>query len=351
MALDDFEGLLDWSRLDAWLDGQSGIPGRGPVHSVKRLAGGTQNNVFLMGRAGGTFVLRRPGKHLRPKSNATMMREARVLAALKGSGVPHSELYATCEDPAVIGASFYIMAPLEGFSVIGSLPGRWGSDPAWRRAMGEELVRAAVALGAIDPEAVGLGDYGKAENWHVRQVERWRSQLEGYRELPGYDGHDLAGVDQVGRWLSDNQVTGPVSIIHGDYQHPNIMFSLERPVISGLIDWELSSLGDPLLDFGWLLQNWHEDGDPPGHEPPCTPWQGFLTRQELVRLYGELSGRDMADMPWFFVLACYKLACLVEGNYARSKAGHMPAEVGTFFHNYAIWLLAKAQQVIGRGEI
>lgn len=349
--LDDFDGLLRWPALDEWIAAHD-VPGTGPVTAIRKLTGGSQNNLFVLTRDGGTSVLRRPPKHLRANSNTTMTREARVLGAIKGSGVPHAELYGACDDESVIGACFYVMAPLEGFSPHGPLPGRYANEASWRRALGEEFVRAGATLGQIDYKAAGLEGFGKVENWHGRQVDRWRSQLEGYRELPGYDGHDLPGVDAIGTWLSDNVPDNQrIGIIHGDFQYPNVMFHEDRPAISGLIDWELSTLGDPLIDLGWMLSSWWEEGDPEGKEPVVSPWDSFLTRRELVKLYGELSGRDMGAMPWFLVLACYKLACILEGSYARAKAGQASVDIGNRLHAYALWLLAKAQQVIAKGAI
>jgi aminoglycoside phosphotransferase (APT) family kinase protein len=345
-VLDDFGKLIDWPKLDAWLASQP-VPGSGPVTAVQKLQGGLQNNIFLLSRGRESFILRRPPKHLRPNSNETMVREARVLKALAGSAVPRPEFYALCDDPSVIGACFYLMQPLEGFAPRGQLEGQYATDPAWRRAMSEELVKAAAALGAVDPKAVGLEDLGKAEDWYGRQVARWRSQLEGYRATPGYDPAALPNVDAVGRWLSDNLPTDRrIGIIHGDFQFPNVMFSARAPRISGVIDWELATLGDPLLDLGWVLSSWWEAGDPEGKQPMVSPWEGFLPRGELIRLYGRVSGRDMSAMPWFFALACYKLACLLEGTYARSKAGQVPAAVGEQVHSYAVWLMAKAMQLI-----
>jgi aminoglycoside phosphotransferase (APT) family kinase protein len=298
-----------------------------------------------MERSGGSFVLRRPSKHLRPGSNETMLREARVLTALDGSAVAHPQLYASCDDATVIGACFYVMASLEGFAPSQQLPGNYASDPHWRRSMGEELVRGAAALGTLDHEAVGLGDLGKPEGWHERQVERWRSQLDGYRSLPNYDGA-LPHVDAIGRWLNDHQPRDQrIGIVHGDFQFANVMFSLQAPRISGVVDWELTSLGDPMLDLGWILTSWWEDGDPEGKRPLVQPWQDFLSRAELVKRYGELSGRDMRDAPWFFTLACYKLACLLEGTYARSRQGQIPEHIGQSVHGYALWLMSKAAQI------
>jgi aminoglycoside phosphotransferase (APT) family kinase protein len=123
------------------------------------------------------------------------------------------------------------------------------------------------------------------------------------------------------------------------------MFSLKAPRIAGVIDWELTTLGDPMLDLGWILTSWWEEGDPDGKKPLVNPWDGFRSRAELVGLYAEATGRSMADLPWFFALACYKLACLLEGTYAASKAGKVPVEVGESVHGYASWLMTKGRQI------
>lgn len=344
-ALDNFEGTIDWPRLNEWIAAQE-LPGSGPITGASKLAGGVQNNVYLLERGDTSLVLRRPSKHVRPGSNETMLREARILKALADTEVPHPQLYAACGDESVIGACFYLMEPLEGFAPSGDLPGQYGTDPSWRRTMGEELVRAAAALAAIEPQTIGLGDLGKPDNWHERQVSRWRSQLDGYRDMPNYDSA-LPHVDEVGRWLTDNlPADRRIGLVHGDLQFPNVMFSHHAARITGVIDWELASQGDPLLDLGWILTSWLEEGDPEGKNPLVKPWDGFLSRNELVSLYGELTGRDLSVMPWFFTLACYKLACLLEGTYARSRAGQLPEHIGEKVHGYAVWLMNKATQII-----
>jgi len=341
------EGLIDRGRLNDWIAGRD-LPGSGPVTGFTKLKGGLQNAVFLVERDGGSFVLRRPPARLRDGHNATMLREARVLTALAGSAVPHPSVYAVCDDPAIIGACFYLMEPIEGFARSGELPGNYATDASWRRAMGDELVRAAAALGAVDHQAVSLADLGKPENWHARQVERWRSQLEGYATAtPGYDPRALPHFDEVGRWLSDNLPEDRrIGIVHGDLQFPNVMFSLAAPRIAAVLDWELASLGDPMLDLGWILSSWFEEGDPEGKSPMVKPWDGFLPRAELIALYGERSGRDMRAVPWFFALACYKLACLLQGTVAAAKAGKVPENVGASVHAYSTWLTTKARQII-----
>lgn len=346
LDLPNFDGLLDWPKLQAWIDAHD-LPGHGPVTQVEALKGGSQNALFMLHRGDTRLVLRRPPRHLRANSNDTMLREARVLAAIKGSGVPHPEFLAVCDDMNVLGAAFYLMAPLDGFTPQGPLPGNYASDPTWRRAMGEAMVGAAAALAAIDPIAVGLWDFGKSDNWLERQVSRWRSQLDGYAEMEGYDGAQLPHVDTVGAWLERHRpAQARIGLIHGDFQFANVMFRHDRPQLAGLIDWELSTLGDPLLDLGWILTSWTEPSDPQvgGRQPAVQPWDGFMTRAELIQRYGALTGRDMSDMPWFFVLACYKLGCLLEGTYARACAGKAPMEMGTILHNYATWLFELAHQ-------
>ena len=348
VPLDDFSGLPNWPRLQAWID-QQDLPGAGPITGVLKLAGGTQNNVFLLQRGREQFVLRRPPLHLRAKSDETMLREVRVLRALDGSEVPHPRLYAGCEDLSVLGACFYVMAALEGFSPWQELPGRYAEEASWRRQMGEALVGAAAALGALDHVRLGLSDLGRPVNWHERQVDRWRSQLEGYGEYLNYKGEALPHVDEIGRWLSDNvPAERRIGVIHGDLNICNVMFSHRSPAITGIVDWELTTLGDPLLDLGWILASWCERDDPPGQEPLVRPWDGFPSRNELVQRYGELAGREMSVMPWFFTLACFKLGCILEGNYARAGAGLTPPEIGARHHARAMWLMRKARQIIAQ---
>lgn len=169
-SLSDFDALLDIDALQAWVGDQPGIPGSGPMTDIVQLQGGSQNNLFLIHRGQERFVLRRPPRHVRKGSNETMLREARVLTALAGSSVPHPEFYAVCPDESVIGACFYVMEALEGFSPSSKvpLPGNYGTDPAWRYEMRAELVRSAAALAAVDHRAVGLADFGKPDEWHER---------------------------------------------------------------------------------------------------------------------------------------------------------------------------------------
>jgi aminoglycoside phosphotransferase (APT) family kinase protein len=343
--LDDFGGLLDWDRLQPWIAGHD-LPGSGPVRAVSRLTGGSQNNIFRLERDGAAMVLRRPPRHPRAGSDATILREARVLQALSGSAVPHARLYGVCDDSSVIGSCFYLMAVIDGFTPRGPLPGRYAADPAWRRALAFEIVDAAAELGRIRPADIGLDGLGRLDGWLERQAPRWLSQLEGYQGYPAYAGRTLPHAAEVAAWLELHRPAGCVAgIIHGDLQFANVMFGHDRPRLLALIDWELSTLGDPLLDLGWILTSWSEPGDPAGHEPYIQPADGLPSRRELIERYLVATGRDPGLVPWFFVLACYKLGIIVEGTYARALSGQAPMDTGRRLHGQALWLLEKAIQL------
>jgi aminoglycoside phosphotransferase (APT) family kinase protein len=338
------EGLVDLDRL----------PGDGPITGAARLQGGSQNNIYLLQRGDAQMVLRRPPEHLRKNSNETMLREARVLAALAGSAVPHPEFFAACADLDVMGVCFYLMAPVDGFTPPGNPP--YADDPDWPRRLAEEMADGAAALGDVDHEAVGLADFGRPDNWLERQVSRWRSQLDGYAELDGYSGSELPHVDEVGGWLDDHRPREcHIGVCHGDYQFANVMFSPQEPRLAAIVDWELSTLGDPKLDLAWMLTAWHEPGDPPGHGASGGSgadefWKRAPSRREVFEHYGAVSGRPIDDMPWYFVLACYKLGILLEGTYARALSGQAGMEIGQALHSYATWLYEKGAQTIAGGD-
>lgn len=348
--LDDFDGLLSWPALQDWIVEQPGIPGTGPVVAIERLTGGSQNHIFLLTREDGTrVVLRRPPEHLRENSNETMLREARVLAALATTDVPHPAFHAACSDLDVIGVCFYVMAPVDGFTPVGALPGRYATDPEWRRALALDLVAGAAKLGMVDHEAVGLADFGKPDGWLERQVDRWRAQLDGYSALDGYDGPEIPGVDRVGAWLDANRPPAAhIGIIHGDYHLANVLFAHDAPRLTAIVDWELSTLGDPLLDLGWILASWVDPDEPDRGLPLVQPSDGLPGHAELVDHYAAVSGRDISVMPWYFVLACYKLGILLEGTHARACAGRAPKATGDALHAMTLSLFARANRAIAR---
>src|SRR5579871_931403 len=231
----DWEILVPLQPLSAWMDAQ-GFP-RGTIENPRLLGGGTQNILLRFERAGRSFVLRRPPKHLRANSNETMRREARVLAALAGTDVRHPGMIAACGDENVIGAAFYLMEPIEGFTPREEMPALHANDPTVRRAMGFEMVGAIAALAKVDYASRGLADLGKLDGYLDRQVGRWRAQLESYAEHPGWPGlAGIPGVDEVGAWLTAHRPNSFVpGIIHGDFHFGNVLFDRNSSKLTAMV--------------------------------------------------------------------------------------------------------------------
>jgi len=336
---------VDLERLSAWMDDQ-GLDG-GPIEGVTPLTGGTQNVLLHFVRGGRAFVLRHPPPHKRANSDETMRREARVLAALAGSDVPHPGLIAACPDAEVLGSAFYLMEPVDGFNPTTGLPEPHASDPVLRHGMGLSMADAIAALARVEHVAVGLSDFGRPEGYLDRQVERWRSQLESYGEMDGYDGPEIPGVDDVAAWLDANRPPGsPPGIIHGDFHLANVLFSRTGPELAAMVDWELSTIGDPLVDLGQLLATWPDPAEGDQTLFQVQPWDGFPGREELIARYAEGSDRDLSAVDWYEVLACYRLGIILEGTHARAAAGKAPKEIGDLLHAVTLALFARAHRRI-----
>lgn len=348
MSRADWQALVDIERLASWMDEQ-GLES-GPIEDPKRLTGGTQNLLLHFRRGGRDFVLRRPPLHPRQDGSKTIAREARVLAALAGSAVPHTALIAACDDASVLGASFYLMEPVDGFNASAGMPALHASDPQVRRQMGLSMVDALLRLGELDYRAVGLDDFGKPEGFLQRQAPRWLSQLQGYSDYFGWPGAaGLPDVEVIGQWLVENCPThNTPGILHGDFHLANVMFSSSGPRLAAIVDWELATLGDPLLDLGWLVASWPgADGRGAG-TIHVQPWDGFPTDDELIARYSASSHRDLSELDWYIVLAGFKLGILLEGSYARACAGKAPMEVGQTHHASALRLFERAHARIAQ---
>jgi len=332
--------LINLQALRTWMDAQ-GL-GTGALENMQRLAGGTQNILLRFHRDGVDYVLRRPPEHLRENSNETMRREARMLAALAHTDVPHPPLVAACSDLSVLGVAFYLMRPVAGFNPSRGLPQPHAGSAQMQHRMGLSLVEGIAALGALDYRALGLGDFGRPEGFLQRQVARWRTQLDSYAALPGWPGASaLPGVERVATWLQMQcPSTFTPGILHGDYHLSNVMYRHDSPELAAIVDWELTTIGDPLIDLGWLLATWP---DPVlGNFSAVTPWIGFPDADELIAHYGAHSTRDLSAIHWYGVLACYKLGILLEGTHARACAGKAPIDTGAQLHAKAVWLFERA---------
>lgn len=340
--------LIDPAALGAWMDTQGLAPGA--IEQLEPIGGGTQNIMVRFHRGGREFVLRRGPKHLRKQSNSVIGREARLLGALAGTDVAAPRLIAACTDETVLGAVFYLMEPVAGFNASVGLPELHAADAAVRRQMGLEAASALATLGAVDYLAVGLEGFGKPEGFLERQVPRWLGELESYRAFEGYDGPDIPHLDFVAQWIEDNRpAQWTPGVMHGDYHLANIMFALDGPQVAAIVDWEMCTIGDPLLDLGWLLATWPRPDGLAIAGQALQQAGGLPTRSELVAHYAERSDRDLSAMPWYTVLAGFKLAIILEGTYARACAGKASEALGAMLHAAAVALLADARKVVDEG--
>jgi aminoglycoside phosphotransferase (APT) family kinase protein len=341
----EVETAVSVPALASWMSSQ-GL-GEGPIRDLAEIGGGSQNVLVRFSRDGRDYVLRRGPLHLRPNSNRAIAREVRVLQALRETDVPHPRLIAACGNPAVLaGAIFYLMEPVHGFNATVELPALHAGNRSIRHAMCLALVDALAALGAVDHETVGLADFGRPDGFLERQVPRWLSELDSYRAFENYPGADLPGVGEVAAWLERHRPSQfSPGIMHGDFHIANAMFSRSGPSVMAIVDWEMCTIGDPLMDLGWLLATWQLPGAAWfGEGVMMLP--GLATAEELIARYTADSRRDLSAVPWYRVLACFKLGILLEGSLARASAGLAPEQVGRRLHANAVHLFERALEQV-----
>jgi len=306
---------IDRAGVEAWF--AENAPGVELPLIFERIAGGHSNLTYrVTDSAGASWALRRPPLGKRLGSAHDMAREHKVVSALAATPVPVAPLVGLCEDESVNDAPFYVMEFVEGPILRGLAEADRFPDEADRRAIGERVVDTLVEIHAVDPDAAGLGELGRKEDYVARQLHRWQGQWEKSktRELPLVDElHD--------RLAARIPEQGPATIVHGDYRLDNMILSDEGEV-AAVVDWELCTLGDPLADVGLLLVYWAQ----PGEEgislgQPANLAPGFPSRDQLRERYSERSGRDLAGIDFFIALGYWKLAIILEGVYARYKAG------------------------------
>lgn len=309
--------LLRPDALARWMDAQ-GLPGAGAPLEARFISGGASNEIFEIIRGDARMVLRRPPRKVPKGRNESMLREYRVLAALKDSGVPHTRAIAVCDDPGLLGACFYLMEHVDGWSCMNrdGWPPPFDTDLVARAGLATELVDAIAKLGNVDWRARGLEGFGKPEGFHERQVDRWLAHLAGFafRHLPG--------LDDAAAWLRGYTPRSYVpGIIHGDYQFANVMYRHGAPArMAAIVDWEMSTIGDPLLDLAWVVMAWPNPGEDRASSG-YVDYTGMPSREELLERYATVSGRPVDEMDYYVILARFKMAVVLEGGYARYVQG------------------------------
>lgn len=320
---------LDLDRLTPWLE--ANVAGfRGPAE-LSKFPGGQSNPTYRLDAASGAYVLRRkPFGPILPSAHA-VEREHRLIAALHPTGFPVPKPYALCGDAAVIGSPFYIMALVEGVTHWdGKLP---GMTPEQRRPIYENMIATLAQLHSYDPAELGLSDYGAPGNYFERQVGRWTKQ---------YRAAETERIEEAERLIDFLPRTVPtqerVSIIHGDYRIDNLIFADGGAQVLAVLDWELSTLGDPLADFTYLAMNWvmpQADGGAGLEGVDCAAL-GIPTLEEATLLYCAATGRDgVPQLDWYFAYNLFRLLGIVQGikkrfldgNASSAKAEQMAARV------------------------
>jgi len=211
------------------------------------------------------------------------------------------------------------------------------------------MVDAIAALGRVDYKAVGLEGFGKPDTFIARQVPRWQAHLKTYDTFENYPGPDIPGLDEVGSWLEANRPTNSTpGIIHGDFHLANVMFRNDAPDLAAVVDWELSTLGDPILDLGWLMATWPDDQGTSVASAIVQPWEGFPAIEELIERYRQGTTRDLSAIDWYGVMACYKLGIILEGTHARACAGKAPVAIGDRLHASTVSLFDRATRMIAK---
>lgn len=309
-------GVEDPVSLATWL-AAAGLAGLGELRGVELISGGRSNLTYRLDLDGRQIVLRRPPLgHVLPTAH-DMGREYRVLTALTGTAVPVPEPLAICQDAEVIGAPFYLMRYVEGLILRTTADGEL-LTPEQATELSDLLAQMMATIHGVDLAATGLDTFGRPEGYLARQLSRWQRQweLSNSREMPGYD--DL--VARLAAGLPDpSKAEG--TLVHGDFRLDNTLVQLTRPArIAAVVDWEMSTLGDPLADLGLTLSYWADaDSSFPDLNvgATVTALPGFYSRADFAARYATLTGRDVSGIGYYIAFGYFKLAVVLEGIHAR----------------------------------
>ena len=340
---------LDAALIDSYLKAQ--IPGLSGTAQISQFPGGASNLTYLIRYPGQELVLRRPPFGQKARSAHDMGREYRIINQLKDAFPYCPKAYVHCTDDSLIGSEFYVMERIKGIILRSDLPPELGLDAGQTQALCKNFIDRLVELHRVDYQACGLGDLGKPQGYVQRQIHGWSERYDKARTP------DAPQWDVVKAWLVDKMPADhPVaSIVHNDYRFDNVLLDPANPMnIIGVLDWELTTLGDPLMDLGNTLAYWIEASDPPAvqlmrRQPSHAP--GMFTRQQFVDYYAERSGIRIDNVDFYYTYGLFRLAGIVQQIYYRFFHGQTQDKRFAQFIQMNKLLEQMSLQVIGRSTL
>ena len=310
--------------------------------TIEQFPGGHSNLTYLLRTPAREYVLRRgPLGPVAPKAH-DMAREYKVLKAVHPFFQPAPEVFHLCEDPSIVGAIFFIMERRHGIVVRDHVPPELAAFPDYPQRVSRGFVDCLVELHAIDIVKHGLVSLGKPEGFLERQVRGWFERWNRAKT------EEIALMDRIIQWLTDRMPASPApTLVHNDFKLDNVMLNLEDPGrIEAVLDWEMATVGDPLVDLGLILCYWAQPSDPGGTKASITAQPGWFTRDELIGRYAEKTGRDMALIRYYEVFAIFKLAVVLQQIFFRFYRGQTQDERFRHFDNRVRNLIHQAAALI-----
>ncbi|MHA6795036.1 phosphotransferase family protein [Pseudonocardia bannensis] len=347
----------DPARVGAWLAQELGDDAWRQA-ALSPIGAGRSNLTYRVDSPAGAVVLRRPPVGEVAATAHDMGREQRVISALGPTAVPVPKVLAASAGGPPVDAPCFVMELVEGVVPLGDLPEGWAATEAERARAGQALVDALVALHCVDPAEVGLADFGRPDGFMARQVRRWGKQWDVARAdgNPGTDAETVRELTRLSELLGDSvPVTQRNTVVHGDYRIDNCVFDRTDPGrILAVLDWEMSTLGDPMADLGLLLVYWYQAEEnqvwrAAQHLPSPTRLPGFPQRSDVAAAYARQSGLDLEPLPWYVAFGAFKLAVVLAGILARVRAGAVPADMARGIEDAVAPLVTLGHHVLSHG--
>lgn len=345
-----FRRLVDLDALEAYLTEHLGPASE---YEVTRHQAGHSNETLFVTWDDARYVLRRPPPGETAETAHDVLREYRVMSALQDTNVRVPTTVVSCDDHSVIGADFYLMMHEQGDVLRDDEPERFAT-PEHRCRVGEELVDELARIHSVEYDAVGLGEFGYPDGYTERQVDRWHKQFAWAFEVTSHE-REVPTVETVGAWLDEHIPDSyPHTLVHGDYKLDNVMFAPGTPPrLKAVFDWELSTLGDPRFDLGWMLTYWWDPKDPPAPRPEDATFmqrEGYSTRLDLVDRYEDATGIRFEHDRFYRALSVYKIAALGEMFYRRHLEGNADNPMYPLMREYVPKFLDRAERIIDGDE-